>query len=308
MELSFPGDGWLFVSATRSGGDLPREPQDGLHFVGSLSDNGRTRFSFTARNLGEYLLSFQVQNHADGFVRNEAVRLRVLEDGEFERELASDAGPAQDPLRQARVSPVVPDGPAGRAATMADRLFEMGEFALALGEYLRDYRADNPHVNERIAESYAAGADYRSAATYYERNLGAAQEYADRAALGLVRCGLALGDDALLLDTLPVFLAVESQPIQRELLGLARFQQKRDRTGIAIRLLKEYEERYPTGTGLDEVLYRMAGLYESETQLRDLALSRALYRRIYADWPESPFAEPAHQRLQYLERHFFDVR
>jgi tetratricopeptide (TPR) repeat protein len=325
VELSFEGEGWLFASGGRgSGADVGREAE-GLEFGGSSSGQGRTRFSFTARALGEYSLIFQLQDHQAGMLRNEVVRLRVLDDEAFARELtgaAGAAGGAGDPEypwraggSESAAGPIVSAastgehlGAVGASVPRADRLFELGEYELALDSYLREYRAGDPYLNERIAESYAAIGDYGAAATYYRVNLRGPADYRDRAIVGLVRSALALEDEKLVIDTIPALLTVESVPVQTELLGLARYLHLRARGAMAMELLGEYARRYPFGAGMDEALYRMAQLYESESVLRDLAAARSTYRRVYREWPESPFSEPAYQRLQYLERHFFDVR
>jgi outer membrane protein assembly factor BamD (BamD/ComL family) len=103
-------------------------------------------------------------------------------------------------------------------------------------------------------------------------------------------------------------LNVEALPVREELLGMARHLQTAGRGSTALRLLEEYRRRYPLEPGMDEALYRMGELYESDSGLRDLAAARSAYRRVYEQWPESRFAERAYERLQYLERHFFDVR
>ena len=323
VGLSFEGEGWLFTSAGRSAG-APGTAAEGLEFEGSASDKGRTRFSFVARSLGEYLLSFQLQNNRTGALRNEVVRVRVLVDEEFTRELegvAAAGGPARASAPEGSVADSGAPGsflwrgqadqPAafpGAPVPRADRWFELGEFELALGEYLREYRPGDAYLNERIAASYAATGEYLAASKYYARNLNAQRDYLERATLGVVQCGLALQDEGLLADITASLLALEGVPIRQELLGLARFHMSRKRSGLAMKLLQEYERRYPSGQGLDEVLFRMAQLYESETPLRDLKAARDTYRRVYDGWPESPFSEPANARFRYLERHFFEVR
>lgn len=325
MELSFEGEGWLFTAVGRSAA-AGGEAMDGLEFQGSSSEKGRTRFSFVARSLGEYRMSFQLQNHTAGILRNEVVRLRVLGDEEFSRELegaasssgvpetggrAGAAGPAgfvADPVYRSGRQPEQSAGAPGPPIPRADRWFELGEFELALREYLREYRPGDPYINDRIAASYAATGECLAATRYYTFNLGASGDYLERAVLGLVRCGLTLEDERLLADMTPAVLGVETLPIRQELLGLARYHMERQRPPLAMTLLQEFKRRYPHGPGLDEVTYRLAQLYESETSLRDLAAAREAYRLVYDQWPESLFSEPAHARLRYLERHFFDVR
>ncbi|MBN1835700.1 MAG: tetratricopeptide repeat protein [Spirochaetales bacterium] len=342
VELQFEGEGWLFTSLGRSGGD-DGSTFEGLEFEGSSSQQGRTRFSFVARGLGEYLLSFQAQNHSTGALSNEVVRLRVLDDAAFVRELRGAAGAAAPGgatgmggsmaadsaagPEDATIAGGLDGGAAGAAAgrgtsgavarsaarpgppvPQGEQWFELGEFDLALGEYLRAGRPEDPYLNDRIGACYAAMGEHPAAVRYYLRNLGAPTEYGERAAAALVRSGLALQDEGLLAESTPALLASAGIPVGEELLGLARFHMERGRAPLAMRLLQEFERRYPLGRGLDEVLYRMAQLYESESALRDLEAARDTYRRVYDDWPESPFSELAYGRLRYLQRHFFEIR
>ena len=65
----------------------------------------------------------------------------------------------------------------------------------------------------------------------------------------------------------------------------------------------------PRKLGLAVATAVIAGLVLLGPWLRDVArAARDTYGRVYDQWPESPFSEPARERMLYLERHFFDVR
>jgi len=60
-------------------------------------------------------------------------------------------------------------------------------------------------------------------------------------------------------------------------------------------------------TNYDEILFRLAQLYESQPG-RDLRLARELYRQILDEYPFSALWEDSRRRVEYLNRHFFDIR
>jgi hypothetical protein len=51
-----------------------------------------------------------------------------------------------------------------------------------------------------------------------------------------------------------------------------------------------------------------AQLLEADSRFRDIARARDLYLQVTRNYPESPFAGLASERLLYIERHFFQVR
>jgi outer membrane protein assembly factor BamD (BamD/ComL family) len=184
----------------------------------------------------------------------------------------------------------------------------MGEYALALIEYKRNMRGGDPYINDRIAECYERTGEYMAAVKYYRENLGLEGEYGDRAAAGLVRTGAATGDSLLLMEVLPALFRVESEPIGDELLEIARFQMEDHRYAVAIEALEQYIRRYPEGSNLDEVYYRLAGIYEVDSPYRDIESARHYYSLIYELYPESRYSDPAGKRIDYLDRHFFLVQ
>jgi TolA-binding protein len=103
-------------------------------------------------------------------------------------------------------------------------------------------------------------------------------------------------------------LTVRSIPIGRELLDAARLLLERGRSGLAQELLLEYPRRYPRGAELDRAWFLLARLYETESQLRDLAKARQYYKKVYEVFPDSSYAAEAQARVRYLDRYFFIVQ
>jgi hypothetical protein len=290
VSIEQEGSGWLFLGLPPAG----RKP--GVLYLSSDTAGARSSFSFKALEYGEYDLGFQQQDNSRGLLQNETVRLRVLPDEQF-REAVS---------RQAAAPEAAPLDPAKLEA--AERLFTARAFDLALAEYLKLYRPADPLLNDRLGAIYAETGEPEASAKYFENNLSAPEPYGERAAVGLVRAGLAQGSEELIHEHLKELLAVRSLPIGRELLGAARLLLKRGRAGLALELALEYPRRYPRGAELDQAWFLLAQLYELESPLRDLARAREYYKKVGDEFPDSAFAVEARARVRYLDRYFFDVQ
>jgi tetratricopeptide (TPR) repeat protein len=169
-------------------------------------------------------------------------------------------------------------------------------------------RSGDPYLNDRLGECYERTGEYLAAVKYYRENLGLKGEYGERAALGLVRSSIATEDSHLLLEVLPTLFSLESVQIGTELLAVARFQTEDRRFPVAIQALEQYIRRYPGGKKLDEVYFRLAQIYEVDSPYRDIESARHYYSLLYESFPESLYVEPAAERLDYLNRHFFLVQ
>ena len=60
--------------------------------------------------------------------------------------------------------------------------------------------------------------------------------------------------------------------------------------------------------GNDEVIFRLAKLYETDSEVRDIQRARDMYRIIEAEYPFSRFYREAGERIRFLNRHFFYIR
>ncbi|UCF98969.1 MAG: outer membrane protein assembly factor BamD [Spirochaetaceae bacterium] len=297
IAIDLEGSGWIFVGF-KTAGESASADQRGIDYVSKRNLQGRTSFDFKAVDYGEYELSFQFQDNQQAVLRNQIVHLRILPDQDFavaveRQQQGVHAGTAAVP---------------GPAIETADALFDLGEYELALIEYLRNMRSGDPYLNDRLAACYEITGEYQAAAKYYRQNLGLAGEYGDRAAVGLVRSSIALKDNGLLMEGMPFMVSLESAQIGAELLEVARFQTENQHLEVAIQALKQYIRRYPDGKSLDEVYYRLARIYEVDSPHRNLEAARDYYRLLYDLFPESRYADRAKERLNYLNRHFFLVQ
>ncbi len=289
IAVELEGRGWMYLG-------MAGESGEGIAFLSSNSSGQNTSFAFRAEELGEYALVFQLQDHTRGVLRNEIVHLQVLPEEQFSAAL-------NERTVSTLVSPIARD----RVAE-AERLFERGEYELALIEFLKVYREGDPYLNDRLARCYAAAGEHLAAVKYYRQNMGLTGEYGDRAVLGLVRSSIALQDAELLNESLPSLLTLESVRIEGELLEVAGLQMKERNYPAAVKTLQEYLSRYPAGGRLDEAYYLLAQMYELDSSTRDLSRARHYYRILYERFPESRYAPRAGERYRYLERHFFLVQ
>lgn len=62
------------------------------------------------------------------------------------------------------------------------------------------------------------------------------------------------------------------------------------------------------GTGLDELYFKLAELYETCPGIRDERTAAEIYRKIVDDYPVSTYWMKAKERVKYLERNFLYIR
>jgi tetratricopeptide (TPR) repeat protein len=299
ISIDLQGGGWIYTGLR--GGAASGE---GIEFLTSRNAGDRTSFSFKAAEHGVYDLGFQYQDNRQATLRTQVIRIRVVPEEDFAAALQRQQSGATVPQSAETRSQPEPGPP----IPSADALFAMGEYELALIEYKRNMRGGDPYLIDRLAECYERTGEYMAAVKYFRENLGLQGEYGARAATGLARAGVAMGDSLLLMEVMPALFGVESEPIGEELLEIARFQMEDHRYTAAIQALEQYIRRYPDGKSLDEVYYRLAGIYEVDSPYRDIESARHYYSLIYELYPESRYSDPAGERIDYLDRHFFLVQ
>jgi len=295
IGIDLEGSGWLYLGSEPGSGK-------GIDYLSSQYSQAKSSFSFKAVEYGAYTLSFQFQDNQNAVLRNQIVHIEVLPDDEFRAALE---------LQQQGLAPqqtAVTEPEPGPRIEKAETLFGLGEYELALIEFTRNMRSSDPYLNDRLAACYEATGEHLAAVKFFRENLSLSGEYGDRAALGMIRAGVALKDPQLLTEVLPSLFTLESREIGGALIEVARFQVESGRYETAIEALRQYMNRYPDGRQLDEVYYRLAFIYEVNSPYRNLELSRDYYGLLYENFPESPYAELAGKRLDYLDRHFFLVQ
>ena len=295
IGIDLKGRGWIYLGLDPGSGE-------GIDYLSSRYSQNKSSFSFKAVEYGAYKLSFQFQDNQQAVLRSQVVHIEVLPDDDFAAALELQ----QQGLAPRQITVTEPEP--GPRIDKAEALFSLGEYELALIEFTRNMRSGDPYLNDRLAACYEATGEHLAAVKYYRENFSLSGEYGDRAALGMIRAGVALKDPQLLTEVLPSLFTLESGDIGSALLEVARFQIEGGRYATAIEALRQYTNRYPEGRQLDEVYYRLARIYEVASPYRDLELSRDYYELLYDNFPESAYAERAEKRLNYLDRHFFLVQ
>ena len=291
LQVGLDGVGFLFLG-------LPDRQSDGISFKTKENRNDKTWFTFQAVKLGTYDLDFLQQDNMAGKTARETVRVHVVSDQDFNAAVTPQQG--QEAGNQ---------GPSETGdAAFAMRLSSLGSYQAAVAELLKGYRDGNPGLNDQIAGLYMKMGSYDAAAKYYGKNVSPQNEYTAAATIGLVRIAALQNDQQALVDSLRRFLALKDPSMEEPLIQAVRMEKARADIGMALDLAAEYVKRFPEGTWRDEADYLVAQLLEADSQFRDIARARALYDSIVTGRPESVFAAAARQRLQYIDRHFIEVR
>ena len=188
------------------------------------------------------------------------------------------------------------------------KLSAAGSYPAAVAELLKGYKEGNPAVNDQIAGLYMRMGSWDAAEKYFDRNVSPQNAFTTNAVVGLVRIAVAQNDQQGLLAALRQFLALKDSSMEEPLIQAVRMEKARSEIGMALDLAGEYVRRFPDGSWRDEADYLSAQLLEADSQFRDIARARDLYSGILSDHPESTFADAARQRVQYIDRHFYQVR
>jgi len=293
LQIGLEGTGFLFLGFPDTAAQ-----SEGMSFKSKENRSGKTWFTFQAIKLGTYDLDFVKQDNTTGKSTKETVRVHVVEDKDF------NAAVAQQPQQDATVTGAVETGD----PQFAGRLSRLGSYEAAVAELLKGYKDGNPPLNDQIAGLYMRMGSYEAAGKYYGKNLSPQNAFTSSAVTGLVRIAVFQNDQQGLLFYLKQFLALKDPSMEEPLIQCVRMEKARSEIGMALDLAGEYLKRFPDGAWRDEADYLTAQLLEADSQFRDLARARDLYSGILTSHPESAFADTARQRLQYIDRHFIQVR
>jgi hypothetical protein len=293
LQVGLDGVGFLFLGFPDARGQA-----EGMSFKSKENRNNKTWFAFQALKIGTYDLDFLQQDNTAGRTARETVRVHVVSDQDFNAAVAQQPGPdSAAPAAGETGDPV-----------FAQKLSTLGSYQAAVVELLKGYKDGNPALNDQIAGLYMRMGSYDAAGKYYGKNLMPQSGFTPSAVMGLVRIAVLQNDQQGLISSLRQFLALSDPSMEEPLIQAVRMEKARSEIGIALDLAGEYVKRFPEGTWRDEADYLNAQLLEADSQFRDIARARDLYSGILAGHPESAFADAARQRLQYIDRHFIQVR
>jgi tetratricopeptide (TPR) repeat protein len=300
IEISFDREGWLFL------GYSDQKSSDAINFQSREYRDGVTVFLFNARRLGTYDLPFLFQKNFSASQDRMTMRVYVVEDEEFDRLISGAGGESLSEIESYQY---------------AERLVELGRFEEALGEYLKRYSERSPYLNDRIADLSLRTSRFDAAMEYWMKNWQAHtdispegksdstnRDYSNRALAGIIRTCIAKDDHPALLMYADPFLNIESTSIDRETVNMVKYLIEKRDFRSAKESLQHYLRIHPTSAVMDEVLFLFGRIYEEDGEQRSYKLARDAYSRVYADFPESLFADTAREKADFLDRHFFFVR
>ncbi|MCA1755634.1 MAG: hypothetical protein LC641_13260 [Spirochaeta sp.] len=83
---------------------------------------------------------------------------------------------------------------------------------------------------------------------------------------------------------------------------------ERGEIGGAIDLLEQRLSEYPSRNGRDRVHYLLGSLYEADSDRRNMQESRLHYSVVVNEYPRSRYLDESQRRINYQNRHFFEIR
>jgi outer membrane protein assembly factor BamD (BamD/ComL family) len=78
------------------------------------------------------------------------------------------------------------------------------------------------------------------------------------------------------------------------------------KTAVALSLLDQFRERYPSGS--DEAYWLYGQIYEAAGPQRDILSALDYYRRLLREYPQSSRCNDARRRIAYLERYYINIQ
>lgn len=286
ISIVLPGTGWLYVG---------KEYGDGsVRLLGKSGAEGDETFRFQISEPGDYGLWFQRQDPLAGTFTNERFALRADAHGEPRqpRTATDDAAGGAETGSSESEPPDTGNRPGEQLSHIeqALRLLDAGEeiqaierFSEALAEAGVAASPERGVVDESLARRFADVAARAPAPTAVLREFWR----------GLASSGV---------------LETEAQ---RALLEIGIREGDTDGVLEAFVWLERTSEANGSGTAPampDKMLFELAGRLERPGPQRDLRRALSLYRAIVDDRPLSPYWDDSRSRIEYLQRHYIDVR
>ena len=293
IEIPFRGTGWVYLGELGNRRGITYESRR-LDISGGITEG--QSFIFRAELTGTYILKFYKQDFIQDYIINDHVQIIVGEESEY-------PGTGRYPINPGRVvaEPRWPpaaenDQAAGSAAgtTAAD-----SAAATRSAEGTAPQGASPP--GETIPRADPGRPLETTVAAPETAITPAAPPSAPEIASGTVlpeRSPSPGGTSA----SPQVFTADTPDEYVRR----AREEYNAGRIEPALTILDAMRQRYPLGT--DEAWWLYGQLLEANSPSRDIRLALEYYRRLVNEYPQSPRAGDAQQRIAYLERYYFNIR
>lgn len=301
ITIALNGSGWTFTG----GGAAGDRWKSGVQYENRTNDSGGTTFVFKAKSLGSWVLEFQQQNSSTGAASGETIDLHVLTDQQFAQTLASKGAGGTG---RASASGGAPGAQAGGLAR-ADWLYKEGKYKEALDAYEAAWTPNDPALTDKIAGlAYRVGR-YGDAHRYWQKNFGlTGTAYGELAVAGLMKTATAQKNAPELRALFDYVHALKGVPLRADLLATADYLYNAKDWEVAQRYLDEYLSRFDGQQGADKADYLLGQLYQGDTPMQNAEKALAYYRKIVTYYPTSDYYERAKANINYLNRHFFEIR
>ena len=294
--ITFKGLGWVYDGLEGKAGS-----SKGIDYKGKDYRNNKTSFNFKTNKRGTYLLKFVKQDNSAASNIKKKVKVNVVKEEDFFKILNTEYKSEQAGNANINTDYTVPDN-----------LYKRGNFKDALNEYLKRYNEDDPYLNNQIALIYLEDKSYQAALKYWRHNLEPSNRYYREALAGTILCAAKLDDIAIISRVIENYKSNATQfssaDEEKYLFETAQALYKNGRTKFAVELLNTYIKRYLNGKYADAVYYYLGNLYENDREIRDLKKSLAFYKKVYNEYTGSAYYSSAYSRIEYIKRHFFDIR
>ncbi|MFP4363399.1 MAG: hypothetical protein ACLFR1_05975 [Spirochaetia bacterium] len=288
VAISFEQPGWIYL------GEEPVEDA-GLEYQGRELSTQSTIFEFTVSELGEHVLNFQRQDLSQGTIHPAQVRLSVVPEQEIEARMlgiqSSSEGEGESNVDIARADSLIQEGQLGEAY-----------------EYLTMFEDEQePEVLLRLAQTASALGEYRESLDHW-RSLQEEEDYTEQAVSGIAEAAMHLEDEQELSDALQFLEDLGAERLEDLLVSAGVFFEDQGNVPQAQSLLEQWLTSYEGNDNTDYVIYRLARLYEGQSDVRNIRRSLALYQKLVDEYPISQYWDTASQRVRYLQRHYFYIR
>lgn len=205
------------------------------------------------------------------------------------------------------VTNVEPDGP---DYTNAQGLAIAGDPASALRSFLAETQLhgtpDDPALIFEIADVASAAGNRTVAREYWRLVADQGGRSGADALRRLWGDSLAHDDDERIVTDLAAMASAGEAVPQDHLVAATQL----DLLGAPAQAIEQFDAYLALAPRFadDEIYFRLAQLLEMPTDHRDLRRAVGLYERIVGDFPLSAHWEESESRIEYLNRHYFDVR
>ena len=301
VVITLPGSGWLYVG---------REYGVGIaDLIATRSVAGDDEFVFQFSESGDYGLWFQRQDPSTGRITNERLQVDATPGGSDQISVVSLAEAPAVAL-DAGVALGVPGHPAPVAEPATDRGPVVDGVPEAPTITPGEATVEGPIQWRETAIAASRSGNMPVAVEYWQKVIaaGGAEARVARARLFDLVVGQAGPVDAGDLDVAVDALRLAGELDQEHLLNAAESADVGGHLVAAIAYYGELTELSSRLDGLDGIYFRLAQILEKPGPSRDLRRARSLYQSVTEEYPLSRYWDESAAQIEYLNRHYFEIR